>query len=70
MKCPLPIIVLDVDSFPPAEKYRECLQGECAWWDSTYERCDPTGLSHTLERLTDVLSEVERRMPHEEQFRK
>lgn len=48
----------------------DCIKEECACWDSLYERCDPTGLARILERITDSLTEIERKMPHAGQFTK
>ena len=56
MKCPLIKIVEQVASATLEVGVRDCLKEECAWWDETFETCDPTGLTHTLERLADALN--------------
>lgn len=69
MKCPLFEMFEPFGKAYDGAKFCECLKEECAWWDKPYERCDPTGLAHTLERLTDEVAKVQRRMPYEGQFR-
>jgi len=68
MRCPLFEMVERTKGNVINEVDVECIKAYCAWWDKIYERCDPTGLLRTLNRLTNTLSEIERRMPHAEQF--
>uniref|UniRef100_A0A6H2A3Z0 Uncharacterized protein n=1 Tax=viral metagenome TaxID=1070528 RepID=A0A6H2A3Z0_9ZZZZ len=68
MKCPLLAFAWGNEGGKEPLVYPDCIRQECAWWDKVFEQCDPTGLAHTLARLTNVLSEVERRMPHAGQF--
>lgn len=70
MKCPILEIGWMQTKVGQKGQSSDCLKEECACWSALYERCDPTGLAHTLERLTDILAEIERKMPHELQFRK
>lgn len=70
MKCPLPLVTLVTDSFPPDNLFRDCLEEECAWWDEEQKRCDPTGLAHWVRALIAQLWEIKEKMPHEEQFRR
>lgn len=62
MKCPLLIIGYLTVSDLEVNKKSECIKEGCACWDRAFERCDPTGLVHTLERLTDELAEIQRKM--------
>lgn len=70
MKCPRAVAEVWETGHKPQFVYGDCLQEECAWWDRTYERCDPAGLTHNFERLTNELIAIRNKMPHEAQFRK
>ncbi len=63
MKCPLPNIVYEQDSFPPHESYRNCLQAECAWWDERKGVCGERTKRLQLERIADALKDLAGKMP-------
>uniref|UniRef100_A0A6H1ZXN3 Uncharacterized protein n=1 Tax=viral metagenome TaxID=1070528 RepID=A0A6H1ZXN3_9ZZZZ len=64
MKCPQRIFVVRCGEETGTGYMPECLKEECAWWDDMFKCCDPTGLAHTLERLTDEVAELARQMPY------
>jgi len=70
MKCPLFLLGFLMSGRDYGAGDIGCIKEECACWDKMFECCDPTGLLPLFSRLVDILSEIERRMPHEEQFRK
>ncbi len=51
MKCPLPRIMLDSDSFPPDLLRADCLKEECAWWDKQCSACAILQMSRHLESI-------------------
>jgi len=70
MKCPL--LSISVTRKDRIEGYQEldCLKKECAWWDSAMEICGIHALVCILGVLSRSVDNMERKMPHELQFRK
>jgi len=58
MKCPLRMTKDEEVSGRHWLVADDCIKEECAWWNSTYEECDPTGFMHDLERIADELAEI------------
>ena len=63
MKCPLPVIEVVVDSFPPEMGWRDCIKEECAWWDKRFSRCAILRLVKPLEEIVTAISMVRDKMP-------
>lgn len=70
MKCPLPVIEVVPDSFPPEHGWRDCIKEECAWWIHSDQRCSILVIAAHLVGLVAVGDEILEKMPHEEQFRR
>lgn len=70
MKCPLPVIEVIPDSFPPEYGWRDCLEDECAWWLHMSKICAIAEIAVELEVISGALGSIEDKMPHEEQFRR
>uniref|UniRef100_A0A6H2A265 Uncharacterized protein n=1 Tax=viral metagenome TaxID=1070528 RepID=A0A6H2A265_9ZZZZ len=70
MKCPIltpdyKVTTTQVGYFP-----KNCLKENCPWWEGTYERCDPGGVSRSLERIRDELAEIARAFHGDVQLRR
>ena len=39
MKCPLSKNICEEGSYPPDMEYKNCLEGECAWWYAENNTC-------------------------------
>ena len=70
MKCPLSQMTSYPELRETRHRWADCIQAECAWWDQTYERCDPTGLAHTLVLLHGTFSDILTKMPQDERTRR
>lgn len=70
MKCPLRIIAISNEESWGIPAVYECIKEECAWWGlyrvSKEEEIGCCGLLAIALALTDIM----RKMPHENQFRK
>lgn len=64
MKCPLPIVVLTADSFPPDNIYHDCIKEECAWWDGELKDCLIMTVTVALTGICGLLMKMEKKMPH------
>ena len=64
MKCPLLSVAWGAVAAKEAAWYPECLKENCAWWNEREKGCDPTGLVHILDGLTDTVIEILEKMPN------
>ena len=48
----------------------KCLKEDCAWWDKDHEQCVALLISTGLWVISNKLSRIKDKMPHEGQFRK
>ncbi len=58
MKCPLPVIIHEMDSFPPGGVFRDCLEEGCAWWDQAVKRCVVQNISEKMSMIYLELTSI------------
>ncbi len=70
MKCPLREVPKFDEEGEAHFEQADCLKKECAWWESPDLGCAFLLISLRLGTICEVLTELVKKMPHEEQFRK
>ena len=70
MKCPLLCLGKLAVGEITQDTLSDCLEKECAWYDSIIQTCILYSLHADLAYLGARLKELVDKMPHEEQFRK
>jgi len=70
MKCPKLVHHRPIPAGWEEAFFGDCLKEECAFWNTTLNQCDPTGLIPVLLKIEECLELIVKKMPHEEQFRK
>ena len=70
MKCPLLVRIREPDYSHKVVYPANCLGEKCAWWDDKPGHCIFLTIGGCLEFIMAYLSEIMKKMPHEEQFRK
>lgn len=70
MKCPMPLVVMFHGDYPPDLCWRDCLKEECAWWEAHTHSCTIPAYFKVLHALWERLNDIEKKMPHAEQFTK
>lgn len=70
MKCPLCYCLLSEEEKRVAPDRAECLKEECAWWEDKLGKCSIRRIWIALQDIHEVLHDIEKKMPHELQFRK
>ena len=70
MKCPLTLITIPPHSANVIYAAQDCLEEDCAWWRQEANQCYIGVIGLSLLSIEGSLVEIERKMPHEEQFRK
>lgn len=62
MKCP--IFIRDDTRAQLGEETEigDCIQAGCAWWDQTFQRCDPTGLIQLLRNISSISTEIHKEL--------
>lgn len=70
MKCPLLAHKTYIEDDWPTQVYEDCLKQECAWWYKENGSCALLTLAQGSTYLHKVLLDMEKKMPHEKQFRR
>jgi len=70
MKCPL-LLVQDIQMHDnQLTDVSDCLQAECAWWNSFSQVCSLVKITDLLRDIALAAESVSEKIPHEAQFRK
>ena len=70
MKCPLLYIEYVKEGGEMGITPTECLKEDCAWWVENVDRCAIRGISLELSFLLQLVTNIAKKVPHEEQFGK
>ena len=63
MKCPL---ANSMRTDTPGEiqfAFRDCLEGECAWWDKSFNCCAMLSKAEWLDTISMELNAIEKKLP-------
>lgn len=70
MKCPKLVHTRDQELGLRISFFGDCIKEECAWWEQKIGKCCILRIWIALQDLHEVLHDIEKKMPHEGQFRK